>query len=136
MARTKQARSGAPDTRERKALLTGEIGRIETRVNLVAEREVGAGAADMLGHEYAAQSRSHVTDQLALDRQASVALGSRDRFGRLSDLADVVGPILAGDFHVPGVKSEVELETAYLVGVTDARPDDVVRLQIEWEKKF
>lgn len=130
------ARSGTPDKIELKALFAGDIGKVETRVNFVAEREVGAGAADVIGYEYAAQSRYRVTDEVALGLQASGALGSSDRFGRLSDLEHVVGPIVAGDFHVPGVKSEIEFEAAYLFGVTDASPDDVVRVQIGWEKKF
>lgn len=130
------AHGGSADKVELKALFAGEIGKVENRVNLVAEREVGVGAADETEYEYAVQSRYRFSDDFALGLQASGALGSSERFGHLADLEHVIGPIVAGEFHLPGVKSELEFEAAYLVGVTDASPDDVVRLQFEWEKKF
>lgn len=130
------ARGGAPDKVELKALFSGDVGKFENRVNLVAEREVGAGAADETEYEYAVQTRYKFNDDVALGLQASGDLGTSERFGHLSDLEHVVGPIVAGEFHLPGVKSEFEFEAAYLVGVTDESPDDVVRLQVEWEKKF
>lgn len=130
------AKGGAADKIELKALFSGEIGKIENHVNLVAEREVGAGASDEIEYEYAVQSRYRLNDEVALGLQASGALGSSESFGDLGDRAHVFGPMVAGDFHLPGVKSELEFEAAYLVGVTDASPDDVIRVQIAWEKKF
>jgi hypothetical protein len=130
------ARDGSPDKVEVKALFSGAVGKVETRVNLEAERETGSNASDETEFAYAVQSRYRFNDDFALGLQASGDLGSSGDFGRLSDREQLFGPIAAGEIHIPGIPGELELEAAYLAGVTDASPDDVVRVKIAWERKF
>lgn len=130
------ARSGSPDVIELKGLFSRKAGHFDTRLNLIAEREVGAGAGDETEFEYAAQSRYALNDDFAIGLQASGALGDSEDFGKLSDRAHLFGPIVAGELEIPGTTGELELEAGYFFGLTDASPDDVVRVQVAWERKF
>jgi len=131
------ARAGVADALEFKALASGAVGPIETRVNLSAEREIGSDAGDE-GTEftYGVQSRYAFGEDIAVGVQVSGDLGTSRDFGAFGRRTQLAGAVAAAALPLPGADTELALEAGYFFGLTDESPDGVARIKIAYERKF
>jgi hypothetical protein len=121
------AEAGA-DEIELKLLLERERGPVDLRLNLIAERQVGAGASDAWEYGYAAQAGYALNDDFVLGVQGFGDAGA----GALDDHAHYWGPF--GQFELAHVGSgEVELQLGYLFGSGEAIADGQLRFKLEYE---
>lgn len=129
-------RDGSQDEVELKALAEHAAGAWRSRVNLIAERHVGAGASDETEYGYAAQVRRAIGDEgeWALGLEAYGGAGDSDDGFTFDDQSHVAGPVLFGELPI-GI-AELEFEAGVLFGLTDESPDTAVKFLLEWERRF
>ncbi len=127
--------NSGPDTAELKLLAQRVRGPWDARLNLVAEREIGGGAADFTEFEYAAQLTYKINDDFKLGVEGFGDLGTDDDFGSLGDLPHYWGPVAKFEAFETS-KGELEITTGYLFGTGEAEADGQPRIAIEWETKF
>ena len=115
---------GIPDAVEFGPLLAKADGRFEHIVNLIWEKEVGAGAD---GHYALRYSYSGTY-------AASKALRPGVEFyGRPGDHAYQVGPIMAGEWHVPGTTGNLEYRVGVVLGINAEAPRQTWLTRLEYE---
>lgn len=120
-----------PDNLETKLLLERNKGRLDTRLNMIAERALQSGAPVEFG--YAASADYKVGDDLSLGVEAFGDLGTSDKITTRSE--HFVGPAvkLGIDHAGPG---ELELRAGYLFAVGRAREDARGQLRFGLEYEF
>lgn len=120
-----------PDNLETKLLLERRKGPFDTRLNLIAERALKAGAPVEFG--YAASTDYEVAEDVALGVEAFGELGSSDKFTTRAE--HFVGPaVKVGLDHAgPG---ELELRAGYLFAVGRARDEAKGQLRLGLEYEF
>ena len=122
-----------PHNIEFKALFEKTAGRLDTRLNLIAERLTQSGAP--LAFSYAASADYAITDdEFKLGAAAFGDLGDSDRFGGRQP--HFIGPQAKIEVeHLPG-NSELHIETAYLFAIGAARDTARGQARIGLELEF
>jgi hypothetical protein len=116
--------AGTPDAVEFGPLIEKTAGRFTHRANLLWEKQVGAGAAGKYEMRYS------YSGTYALSQAFRPGL---EAYGRPSDRAYQAGPIVAGEFYLPGTTSDVEYRIGVVLGLNSAAPRQTWLAQIEYE---
>ena len=124
-----------PHNLEVKALLEKRFGKLDTRVNLVAERLIRDSAPVVFSYA-ASADYAIVGDDLRLGVQAFGDLGDSQRF--LGRQEHYVGPVAKFEIEHTPLGGELEIETGYLFAAGAARDNarGQARLLLEWEFRF
>ena len=126
---------GEPHNFELKALGQKRVGKLDTRVNLIAERLLRSSAP--VAFSYAASADYAVIgDDVRLGVQAFGDLGDSDRFaGRREHF---IGPVGKFEIEHTPLGGELGIEAGYLFAAGAARDNarGQVRLLLEWEFRF
>ena len=103
---------GENDRLEFGPLFEKTFGRFDHRLNLIWEKEIGAGASRHYEFRYSYSG----TYALSGPFQPGVEF-----YGRPSDRAYQIGPVMRGEWHVPGTTDNIEYRVGLLQGInTDA----------------
>ena len=116
--------AGMTDAVEFGPLVEKSAGRFTYKVNFIWEKEVGAGASGkyMLRSSYSGT----YTISGAFRPGVEAYVGPNDR-------AYQVGPIAAGEWHVPGTTSGFEYRAGVVLGINAAAPRQTWLAQVEYE---
>lgn len=116
---------GEPDAIETGALIEKTVGRFDHVVNLIWEKQVGAGAARKYEFRYSYRGTYAVSSAFRPGIEA---------YGRPSDNAYQAGPIVAGEWHVPGtVTGSLEYRVGVVFGINAGAPRRTWLAQVEYE---
>ncbi|MEZ6023015.1 MAG: hypothetical protein R3C16_06295 [Hyphomonadaceae bacterium] len=121
-----------PDGVEFKLLMQRQRGPLDLRLNLITEREVGAGAGNDWEFGYAAQIGFALNDDLELGLQGFGDAGTDDDFGDLGDQPHYWGPFVQFELGDIG-DGEIELQASYLAGLAESAADGQFRLTLAYE---
>lgn len=105
-------------------LVEKTFGRFDHRLNLIWEKEIGAGA----GRHYEFRYSYSGTYGLSAIFQPGIEF-----YGRPSDRAYQIGPIAHGEWHVPGTTGSVEYRIGLLQGINIDAPRRTLVAQFEYE---
>ena len=105
-------------------LLEKTVGRFDDRVNLIWEKEIGAGASRRYDFRFSYSG----TYALSGPFQPGVEF-----YGRPADRAWQIGPIAHGEWHVPATTSNLEYRVGLLRGINAGAPRLTWVAQIEYE---
>lgn len=119
-----QVVSGKPDAVEFGPLVEKTVGRFTHRVNLIWEKQVGAGASGASMFRYSYSGTYAVSAALRPGIEA---------YGRPGDRAYQAGPIVAGEWHVPGTTSNLEYRFGVVLGINAAAPRRTWLARVEYE---
>lgn len=117
-------KGGGPGELEFGPLIEKTVGRFDHRVNLIWEREVGGGASHATEFRYSYAGTYAVTPAFRPGIEA---------YGRPDDHAYQAGPIIAGEWHVPHSRGNVEYRFGVLLGINAAAPRRTWVAQLEYE---
>ena len=116
--------AGAPDVIEFGPLVEKTTGRFAHTLNFIWEKQVRAGASGKYEFRYTYSGTYTVSAALRPGLEA---------YGRPSDHAYQAGPIVAGEWHIPGTTSSLEYRVGVLVGVNAAASRRTLLAQVEYE---
>jgi hypothetical protein len=116
--------AGVPDAAEFGPLLEFTSGRIAHIVNLIWEKQVGAGADGKYALRYSYSGTYALSQALRPGLEAYV---------RPADRAYQAGPILAGEFHLPGTTSNLEYRVGVVLGINSDAPRQTWMARFEYE---
>ncbi|MDE1895109.1 MAG: hypothetical protein KGM46_12235 [Pseudomonadota bacterium] len=117
-------RDGGPGELEFGPLIEKSVGRFDHRVNLIWEKQVGAGAASRAEFRYSYAGTYAVSSAFRPGIEA---------YGRPADHAYQAGPIVAGEWHVPHSRGNLEYRLGLLLGLNAAAPRRTCVAQLEYE---
>ncbi len=117
-------RPGEPDTAEFGPLIEKTAGRFAHTINLIWEKQLGAGAAGKYEFRYSYQGTYTVSSAFRPGIEA---------YGRPSDHAYQAGPVVAGDWHIPGTTGEIEYRLGMVFGINTKAPRRTLLAQVEYE---
>jgi hypothetical protein len=101
------------------------FGRFDHRLNLIWEKEIGAGASRHYEFRYS------YSGTYALSRLFQPGV---EFYGRPSDRAYQIGPVAHGEWHVPGTTTgDVEYRVGLLQGINTDAPRRTWVAQFEYE---
>jgi len=124
LASYERKRAGTPDAVEFGPLIEATYGRIAHLVNLIWEKAVGTGADSHYEFRYS-YSGTYA---------ASKALRPGVEFyGRPGDHAYQVGPIVAGEWHLPGTRGNLEYRLGVIIGINAEAPRQTWLARLEYE---
>ncbi|TAN02494.1 MAG: hypothetical protein EPN36_16895 [Rhodanobacteraceae bacterium] len=115
---------GEKDRLEFGPLFEKTDGRFDHRLNLIWEKEIGAGASRHYEFRYSYSG----TYALSAAFQPGIEF-----YGRPDDHAYQIGPVVRGEWHVPGTTSNLEYRIGLLQGINDDAPRRTWLAQIEYE---
>ncbi len=115
---------GENDKLEFGPLFEKTSGRFDHRLNLIWEKEIGAGASRHYEFRYSYSG----TYSLSAAFQPGVEF-----YGRPDDHAYQVGPVVRGEWHVPGTTGNIEYRVGLLQGVNADAPRHTWLVQVEYE---
>jgi len=116
--------SGVPNAAEFGPLLEFTSGRFAHIVNLIWEKQVGAGAS---GHY---EFRYSYSGTYAMSQAFKPGL---EAYGRGADHAYQAGPIVTGEFHLPGTTSNLEYRVGVVLGINSDAPRQTWLARLEYE---
>ena len=105
-------------------LLEKTFGRFDHRLNLIWEKEIGAGASRHYEFRYSYSG----TYALSGAFQPGIEF-----YGRPDDRAYQIGPVVHGEWHVPGTTGNIEYRVGLLQGINIDAPRRTCVAQIEYE---
>ena len=105
-------------------LLAIKAGRFAHTVNLIWEKEVGAGAGRGYEFRYSYAATYAISSRLRPGVEA---------YGRPADRAYQAGPILAGEWHLPRTFSSLEYRVGVVLGLNAAAPRLTSLARLEYE---
>ena len=117
-------KDGGPGELEFGPLIEKSAGRFDHRVNLIWEKQVGAGAASRAEFRYSYAGTYAVSAAFRPGIEA---------YGRPDDDAYQAGPIVAGEWHVPHSSGNLEYRFGMLLGINAAAPRRTWLAQLEYE---
>lgn len=117
-------RPDALDTAEFGPLIEKTDGRFTHTLNLIWEKQLGAGAAGKYEFRYSYQGTYTVSSAFRPGIEA---------YGRPSDHAYQVGPVVAGDWYIPGTTGEIDYRLGVVFGINAAAPRRTLLAQVEYE---
>ena len=116
--------AGVPNAAEFGPLFEFTSGRIAHIVNLIWEKQVGAGADRKYELRYSYSGTYAVSQALRPGLEA---------YARPADRAYQAGPILAGEFHLPGTASNLEYRVGVVLGLNSDAPRQTWLARLEYE---
>ena len=116
--------AGKPDALEFGPLVEKAVGRFTHRFNAIWEKQVGAGAAGKYEFRYSYSGTYVVSAAFRPGIEA---------YARPADRAYQAGPIVAGEWHVPGTSSSLEYRFGVVLGLNAAAPRRAWLAQVEYE---
>jgi len=116
--------AGTPDAVEFGPLIEATYGRFAHIVNLIWEKQVGAGA----GGNY--EFRYSYSGTYALSKAFRPGL---EFYGRPGDRAYQAGPIVGGEWHVPGTTGNFEYRVGVVLGINADAPRQTWLARLEYE---
>jgi hypothetical protein len=116
--------AGTPDAVEFGPLIEATYGRFAHIVNLICERNVGAGAG---GHT---EFRYSYSGTYAASK---VLRPGVEFYGRPDDHAYQIGPIVAGEWHVPNSTGNLEYRIGVVLGINADAPRQTWLGRLEYE---
>lgn len=119
-----QTMAGEPDAVEFGPLVEKAAGRFTHRFNAIWEKEVGAGAASNYEFRYSYSGTYTVSRAFRPGIEA---------YGRPDDNAWQAGPVVAGEWHVPGTTGSFEYRVGMVLGINAAAPRRTWLVQLEYE---
>jgi hypothetical protein len=117
-------KDGGPGELEFGPLIEKTVGRFDQRVNLIWEKKIGAGASPKTEFRYSYAGTY------------AVASGFRpgiEAYGRPDDHAYQAGPVVTGEWHLPGTQGNLEYRVGMLLGINAAAPRHTWLAQLEYE---
>ncbi len=117
-------KDGGPGELEFGPLIEKSVGRFDHRVNLIWEKQVGAGAASKAEFRYSYAGTYAVSGAFRPGIEA---------YGRPDDDSYQAGPIVAGEWHVPHSRGNLEYRFGMLLGINAAAPRRTWLAQLEYE---
>jgi FTR1 family protein len=120
---------GGHDKLELGLLAQKDVGRHETRLNLVFERELTGGADTEM--EYAWQYRYRLGERFEPGIEMYGGLGEAGEMGAFNDHEQQIGPACFGKLRT--ATGAFKYEAAVLFGLNDETPDATVRFLLEYE---
>jgi hypothetical protein len=115
---------GTPDAIEFGPLIEATYGRFAHIVNLIWEKPVGAGAG---GHY---EFRYSYAGTYAVSKAFRPGL---EFYGRPGDHAYQAGPIVAGEWHLPGTTGNLECRVGVVLGINADAPRQTWLARLEYE---
>ena len=100
------------------------FGRFDHRLNLIWEKEIGAGASRHYEFRYSYSGTYAFSGPL----QPGIEF-----YGRPADRAYQIGPVIHGEWHVPGTSGNIEYRVGFLQGINPDAPCRTWVGQIEYE---
>lgn len=116
--------AGKPDAVEFGPLVEKTVGRFTHRFNAIWEKQVGAGAGGKYEFRYSYSGTYAVSAAFRPGVEA---------YARLADRAYQAGPIVAGEWHLPGTTSSLEYRFGVVLGINAAAPRRTWLAQVEYE---
>ncbi len=116
--------SGTPNAVEFGPLIGFTSGRLAHVVNLVGEKQVGAGASGHYAFRYSYSGVYAISPALRPGIEA---------YARPADHAYQVGPIMAGEWHLRGTTSNLEYRVGVVLGVNSGAPRQTWLARLEYE---
>jgi hypothetical protein len=116
--------AGKPDAIEFGPLIEKTAGRFTHRFNAIWEKEVGAGAGSNYEFRYSYSGTYTVSAAFRPGIEA---------YGRPDDNAYQAGPVVAGEWHVPGTTGGLEYRVGLVFGINAAAPRRTWLAQVEYE---
>lgn len=120
----RKTRPNTPDAVEFGPIFVKTMGRFTNTVNLIWEKQVGAGASGKYEFRYSYSGTYAMS---------SVFRPGLEAYARPADHAYQAGPIARGEWHVPGTQSNLEYRVGLVFGLNDAAPRRTWLAQIEYE---
>ncbi len=117
-------RPGEHDAAEFGPLIAKTVGRTTHTLNLIWEKQLGAGAAGKYEFRYAYQGTYTVSSAFRPGIEA---------YGRPADHAYQAGPVVAGEWRIPGTMAEFEYRVGVVFGINAAAPRRTWLAQLEYE---
>lgn len=117
-------RDGGPGELEFGPLIEKTVGRFDHRINLIWEKKIGAGASNKTEFRYSYAGTYAVSSGFRPGIEA---------YGRPDDHAYQAGPIVTGEWHLPGTEGNLEYRVGVLLGVNAAAPRHTWLAQLEYE---
>lgn len=115
---------GEKDVLEFGPLFEKTSGRFDHRLNLIWEKETGAGASRHYEFRYSYSGTYVLTEAF----QPGIEF-----YGRPDDDAYQIGPVVRGEWHLPGTTSNLEYRIGLLQGVNPGAPRRTWLVQLEYE---
>jgi hypothetical protein len=112
------------DTLEFGPLMEVTSGRFAHIVNLIWEKEVGAGAGGNYAFRYTYSGTYAFSKALHAGMEA---------YGRPADGAYQAGPVASGEWNVPGTSSNLGYRIGVLIGINSSAPRQTWVAQLEYE---
>jgi len=116
--------ANTPDAIEFGPLLAKASGRFAHVVNLIWEKQVGAGAGGNYGFRYSYSGTYAVSQAFRPGLEA---------YGRRADHAYQAGPIAAGEWHFPGTTGNLEYRVGVVLGLNSDAPRQTWLARFEYE---
>lgn len=116
--------AGTSDAVEFGPLIEATYGRFAHIVNLICEKEVGAAAAGHYEFRYAYSGSYSISKALR---------PGLEFYGRPDDHAYQLGPVVNGEWHVPGTTGNVEYRVGVVLGINAAAPRQTWLGRLEYE---
>jgi hypothetical protein len=123
-------RAEGPDELKIGPMFQKEIGSTVTNLNLIFERQIGAGASNDTELDYTWQVKWRGKESLQWGVQGFGGLGVLDDLG--GDDKHSIGPAIFGLKRLSN-GNKVAFDAAVLAGLNNSAPDTTVRLQLEYE---
>jgi hypothetical protein len=116
--------SGSRDAIEFGPLIAKQVGRFSNTLNLLWEKQLGSGASGKYALRYSYSSTYAVSAAFRPGMEVYLRPG---------DHAYQAGPIITGEWHVPGSSSNLEYRVGVVVGINAAAPRQTWLAQVEYE---
>jgi hypothetical protein len=115
--------AGTTSSLEFGPLLEKRLGRMDHRLNLIWEKQVGSGESAQYAFRSAYSFSYRVVAEFAPGFEA---------YYRPNDNANQIGPVVYGEFHF-GAKSELEYSLGIVYGINASAPDRTLLARLEYE---
>lgn len=130
--------SSKADALEARLLLAKDLGHSLHILNVIAEKQVGAGPREDLEGALLWSSRYRYSAAFQPGFEISSEFGELSETGSFDDQKHAIGPAAYGKLHLPFGDEDEALgyRVGYLFGISDAAPDGELVLQLEYELEF
>jgi hypothetical protein len=116
--------AGGHDAIELGPLIEKTMGRFAHIVNLIWEKEVGSGASANYGFRYTYSGTYAVSQAFR---------PGVEFYGRHADNSYQAGPIVAGEWHLPGTKASIEYRVGVVLGLNADAAHQTWLAKLEYE---
>lgn len=113
-------------------LFQTEFGQVQLNGNLLFQRSYAAIERSELELKYQWQVKYRWKPELELGLQGMGDMGPVHHFAARDEQSHRVGPAVFGKIHVGGNQA-IKYNAAWLIGSSQAAPDNTLRLQVEYE---